>query len=67
MQIVRGVVDAYDPASHTAAVRLEGATGRLDDVPVLRVVPTDELSPGDDVVVAVWPDVGAVVLGSFAA
>jgi len=65
MHILRGIVDGYDPVTHTVDVRLDGATGRMDGVPALRVIPSDELTAGDRVVVAVWPDVGAVVLGSF--
>ncbi|NLD45219.1 MAG: hypothetical protein GX657_17205 [Chloroflexi bacterium] len=65
MQVLRGVVTAYDAATHTATVSLEGATGVLRGLPVLRSVPPGGLAPGDRVVVALWPDVGAVVLGAY--
>ena len=65
MALARGIVCHFDADTHTASVALEGATGLLAAVPVLRTVPPDGLLPGDRVVVALWPDVGAVVLGAY--
>lgn len=65
MSLSRGIIESYDQARHSADVRLAGAQGRLADVPVLSVIPAEEMVAGACVVVAIWPDVGAVILGSY--
>ena len=65
MAVVRGTVEAYDAGAHTARVSLEGGAGVLEDVAVLRVAHDALPAPGDRVVVALWPDAGAVVLGVY--
>jgi len=65
MSIARGIVESYDATAHSAEVRLIGSQGHLADVPVLTVIPAAEMVVGACVLVAVWPDVGAVILGSY--
>ena len=65
MALVRGTVTSYDAAAHAVCVALEGAGGTLADVPVLAQIPAEDCAPGRRVVVQIWPDVGAVLLGAY--
>ncbi|NLX35883.1 MAG: hypothetical protein GXY68_04265 [Chloroflexi bacterium] len=57
MEIIRGVVELYDAASHTVAVRPEQSPGALlDEVPLARDCPAELAQPGQALAVMVWDD-----------
>ena len=65
MTIMRGTVEGVDAGAHTARVCLEGGAGVLEGVAILRVAHDAPLAPGDRVLVALWLDAAAVVLGAY--
>ena len=63
-RLLRGVLRAYDPAEHVAAVEPVGASmALLAGLPVLSCVAPSEMVLGRAVSMMLWPDVGGVVLG----
>jgi hypothetical protein len=63
MEIVRGVVETYDDATHTVAVRPERYPGALlADIPLARDCPAELAQPGQTLAVALWDDGGALAL-----
>jgi len=63
-RLLRGVLRAYDPAEHVAAVEPVGASmALLAGLPVLSCVAPAEMVLGRAVSMVLWPDVGGVVLG----
>ncbi|MEA3408373.1 MAG: hypothetical protein U9R48_09900 [Chloroflexota bacterium] len=66
MSLLRAAVESYDPLAHTANVRpLAHPASLLVDVPVLGNCAGDLLVEGATVLVQLWDDAGAVVLGPF--
>ncbi|MGC9360003.1 MAG: hypothetical protein ACP5G7_06455 [Anaerolineae bacterium] len=63
-RLLRGVLRAYDPVEHMAAIEPVGAsTALLEGLPVLGCVAPSELEVGRTISMVLWPDVGGVVLG----
>jgi len=66
--LYRGVVEAIDQAAGTADVRLNaGPQSLVTGAPISEAVPMELVHVGDDVLVLLWDDGGAVVLGPFGA
>ncbi len=66
MSLLRATVESYDALGHTADVRpLAHPASLLADVPVLENCSGDLLIAGATVLVHLWDDGGAVVLGPY--
>lgn len=66
MSLLRAAVESYDSATHTVDVRpLAHPASLLADVPVLENCAGDLLIAGVTVLVHLWDDGGAVVLGPY--
>lgn len=65
-RIIRVLVEAYDPLTHTARVRPMGhPTATLQDVPVCADVPGELLPPGARALALLFSDVGQVLLAPY--
>lgn len=64
--IIRATLRRYDHDAGTADVEaVAGPSALLTDVPVVRPAHNDVLTPGAEVALLLWPDVGGVVLGPY--
>lgn len=66
VRILRAVCEAYDQATHTAALRPEGnPTALMTNVPVAADCPGELVRSGGRYAVLLWGDIGALVLCPF--
>jgi len=66
--IIRAILTAYYPATHTADVRpILGPAAVLQGLPVLMSCRADELTADRLVAVLLWSDVSGIVLGGYGA
>ncbi len=66
MRLIRAICESYDYTTHTAGLRPEGnPTALMAAVPVASACPGELVRPGWRYAVAVWPDLGALVLCPF--
>jgi hypothetical protein len=65
-EIMRAVLYSYSSSAHTAVVVPgAGPAARLNPLPVLASIADDEMIPGRQVLVLLWPDGSGVVLGCY--
>ena len=66
MGFIRAILEAFDPEKHQADVRPKGhPASLLVRLPIAENCPAELLSPGKEVAVLTWPDVGGVVLAPY--
>ena len=64
--IIRATLRRYDHDAGTADVEaVAGPSALLSGVPVVRPAHNEVLTPGAEVALLLWPDVGGVVLGPY--
>lgn len=64
--IIRAILRGYDHDAGTADVEaVAGPSALLAGVPVVHPAHNDVLTPGAEVALLLWPDVGGVVLGPY--